>query len=108
MGCVDEEKGDNAYKCAGMKAVIFVPDCCERGRIVADKAKLPMGVRAELDKYLCGEMKPMDAVKEIVQLCKRADGRKTVFGWTLIVEGCVWEDVEDVVSEVGGDIVYMR
>jgi hypothetical protein len=91
-----------------MKAVIFVPDCCERGRVVADKAKLSVGVRAELDKYLCGEVKPMDAVKEIVQLCKKANGRRFMFGWTLVVEDCVWEDVEDVVNAVGGDIVYMR
>ncbi|MFZ8857897.1 MAG: hypothetical protein ACO2O1_06620 [Candidatus Caldarchaeales archaeon] len=91
-----------------MKAVVFVPDCCSRGRVVADKAKLSVGVRAELDRYLCGELKPMDAVKEVVQLCKKADGRKAVFGWTLIVEGCVWGDVEDVVYAVGGDIVYMR
>jgi len=91
-----------------MRAVIFVPDCCERGRVVADKAKLSMGIRAELDKHLCGEVKPMDAVKEVVQLCKKADGRRFMFGWTLVVENCVWEDVEDVVSAVGGDVVYVR
>jgi len=91
-----------------MRAVIFVPDCCERGRIFADKVKMSVGVRAELDKYLCGELKPMDAVKEIAQLCKKADGRRFMFGWTLVVESCVWEDVEDVVSAVGGDVVYVR
>ena len=91
-----------------MKAVIFVPDCCERGRIVADKVKLSMGSRAELDKYLCGDLKPMDAVKEVVQLCKKANGRRFMFGWTLVVEGCVWEDVEEVVNVVSGDVVYMR
>ena len=35
-----------------MKAVVFVPDCCSRGQIVADRVKLSMGARAELDKYL--------------------------------------------------------
>jgi hypothetical protein len=91
-----------------MRAVVFVPDCCERGQFVADKAKLSVGVRAELDRYLCGEVKAMDAVKEIVQLCRKVDGRRFMFGWTLIVEGCKWEDVEEVVSMVGGDVVYMR
>jgi hypothetical protein len=91
-----------------MKAVVFVPDCCERGRVVADKAKLSVGVRAELDRYLCGSVNPDVAVREVVQLCRKANGRRFMFGWTLIVEGCKWEDVEEVVGEVGGDVVYMR
>jgi hypothetical protein len=48
------------------------------------------------------------AIREIAQLCKKVDGRKAMFGWTLIVEGCEWDDVEDVVAEAGGDVVYMR
>ncbi len=91
-----------------MKAVIFIPDCCGRAKLVADEARLSINVRALLDRYLCGKINPDDAVKEIVQLCKRADGRRMLFGWTLIVEGCRWVDVEEVVSYVGGDIVYMR
>jgi hypothetical protein len=74
---------------------------------VADLLKLSVNVRTELDRYLCGEVYPDDAIKEVVQLCKRVDGRKAMFGWTLIVEDCEWDDVEDVVAEVGGDIVYM-
>jgi hypothetical protein len=91
-----------------MRAVIFIPTCCERVRFVADLLKLSMAARAELDKYLCGEISPQDAVKEIVQLCKKVDGRKSMFGWTLVVQDCNWVEVEEVVSRVGGDIVYMR
>ena len=91
-----------------MKAVVFIPDCCGRARLMADAAKLGAGVRAVLDSYMCGKTYPDDAVKEVVQLCKKADGRRTVFGWTLIVSDCEWEDLEDVVAEAGGDVVYMR
>jgi hypothetical protein len=90
-----------------MRAVIFVPDCCGRVKMAADVLKLPMGVRMKLDDHMCGKMYPEDAVKEIVQLCKKADGRRLWFGWTLIVESCEWSGVEEVVMEAGGDIVYM-
>ena len=91
-----------------MKAVIFVPDCCGRAKLVADLLKLPVGVKMKLDDYMCGKIYPEDAVKEIVQLCRKADGRRFMFGWTLIVEDCEWDDVEDITSEVGGDVVYVR
>jgi hypothetical protein len=90
-----------------MRAAIFIPDCCGRARVAADAARLPVGVRAELDKYLCGEVRPMDAVKEVAQLCRKVDGRRSMFGWTLVVSDCRWEEVEDVVVKVGGDMVYM-
>jgi predicted RNA-binding protein with TRAM domain len=67
-----------------------------------------MNVRMVFDSYMCGKVNVDVAIREIAQLCKKVDGRKAVFGWTLIVEGCEWDDVEDVVAEVGGDIVYMR
>jgi len=91
-----------------MRAVIFVPDCCGRARLVADLLKLSVGARAVLDRYMCGGISPEDAVKEIVQLCRKADGRRAMFGWTLVVEDCEWDDVENITSEAGGDIVYMR
>jgi hypothetical protein len=91
-----------------MKAAVFIPDCCSRARLAADAAKLPVSVRAVLDKYCCGEVGAFEAVKEIAQLCKKADGRRSMFGWTLIVQDCKWEEVEEVVYRVGGDIVYMR
>jgi hypothetical protein len=91
-----------------MKAAIFIPSCCERARLVADLLKLSVNIKATLDSYLCGRVYPDDAIKEVEQLCKKVDGRKAMFGWTLIVEDCEWDDVEDVVAEAGGDIVYMR
>jgi len=91
-----------------MRAVVFVPDCCGRARIVADLLKLSMSAKTVVDSYMCGKIYPEDAVKEIVQLCRKADGRRAVFGWTLFVEDCEWEDVEDVVAEAGGDVVYVR
>jgi hypothetical protein len=91
-----------------MKAVVFIPDCCGRAKLVADSLKLSVAVRAGLDKYLCGELRPFDAVKEVAQLCKKVDGRRAMFGWTLIVRDCDWVEVEEVVSKAGGDIVYMR
>ena len=91
-----------------MRAVVFIPDCCERARLMADAIKLGAGLRAALDSYMCGKISPTDAIKEVTQLCKKADGRKAMFGWTLIVEDCEWDDVEDVVAEAGGDVVYMR
>jgi hypothetical protein len=91
-----------------MRAAVFVPDCCGRAKLVADVLKLPMSVRTALDSYLCGKVNVDVAIREIVQLCRRADGRKSAFGWTLVVEDCEWDDVEDVVAEVGGDVVYMR
>ncbi len=108
MGFADEEEGDNAYKRAGMKAVIFIPDCCGRARVAADVAKLSTNVRMVLDRYCCGEVDPFTAVKEIASMCKKVDGRKALFGWTLVVQNCEWEEVEDVVARVGGDIVYTR
>jgi len=91
-----------------MKAVVFIPDCCGRARVMADVLKLGTSFRAALDSYMCGKTYPEDAIKEIEQLCKKVDGRKAIFGWTLVVQDCEWDDVEDVVSEAGGDIVYMR
>jgi len=91
-----------------MRAVVFIPDCCGRGRLAADSIKLSVGARAVLDRYLCGSVDSDTAIKEIVQLCRRADGRRAMFGWTLIVEGCEWDSLEDVVAEAGGDVVYMR
>jgi hypothetical protein len=91
-----------------MRAVVFIPDCCGRAKLVADLIKLPVGAKAMLDKHLCGNVDPNTAIKEVVRLCKRADGRRAMFGWTLIVEDCKWEDVEDIVAEAGGDVVYMR
>jgi hypothetical protein len=91
-----------------MRAVVFIPDCCGRGRLVADLLKLSVGMRAALDSYLCGKVDPDVAIREVAQLCRKADGRRAMFGWTLIVEDCEWEDVEDVVAEAGGDVVYMR
>jgi hypothetical protein len=91
-----------------MKAVVFIPDCCGRAKLVADLLKLPMNIRMAFDSHMCGKIYPEDAIKEIVQMCRRADGRKMMFGWTLMVEDCEWDDVEDVVAEVGGDVVYMR
>jgi hypothetical protein len=90
-----------------MKAVVFIPDCCSRARLAADVARLSVNVRTALDNYLCGKMYPNDAVKEIAHLCRKVEGRKSMFGWTLIVQDCEWDDVEDVVAEAGGDIVYM-
>ena len=91
-----------------MKAVIFIPDCCGRAKLVADLLKLPVNVMAVLDRYLCGNVDADTAVKEVVQLCRRADGRRAMYGWILIVEDCKWGDVEDIISEAGGDVVYMR
>jgi len=91
-----------------MRAVVFIPDCCGRAKLIADVLKLPMGVKMKLDDYMCGTIEPDIAVKEIAQLCKKVDGRRAIFGWTLIAEDCKWDDVEDVVAEVGGDVVYMR
>jgi hypothetical protein len=91
-----------------MRAVVFVPDCCGRAKLIADLLKLPMSMKMKLDSYMCGKIYPEDAVKEIVQLCRKADGRRFMFGWTLIVEDCEWDDVEDITSEVGGDVVYVR
>jgi hypothetical protein len=91
-----------------MKAVVFIPDCCGRAKLIADLLKLSMSVKMKLDDYMCGKIYPEDAVKEVAQLCRKADGRRFIFGWTLVVDDCEWEDVEDVVAEVGGDIVYMR
>jgi hypothetical protein len=91
-----------------MRAVVFIPDCCGRGRLVAEEGRFAMGVKALLDKYLCGELHPHDAIKEIVKLCKKVDGRRAMFGWTLVVGECLWEEVEEVVSRAGGDIVYMK
>jgi hypothetical protein len=91
-----------------MRAVVFIPDCCGRGRLAADSIKLPMNVRAVLDKYLCGSVDSDMAIKEIVELCRKSNGHRFMFGWTLIVEDCEWDDVEDVVAEAGGDVVYMR
>jgi len=91
-----------------MRAVIFIPDCCERAKLVADIIKLPVNVRVSLDSYLCGKIRVDDAIKEIEQQCKRANGRRAMFGWTLVVEDCEWDDVENVVAEAGGDVVYMR
>jgi hypothetical protein len=91
-----------------MRAVVFIPDCCGRAKLVADMFKLGVELRAAFDSYLCGKMYPEDVIKEIVQLCKKVDGRRMMFGWTLIVENCEWEDLEDVVAEAGGDVVYMR
>jgi hypothetical protein len=89
-----------------MKAVVFIPDCCSRARLAADAAKLSMSVRAVLDRYCCGEIDASTAIKEIVQLCRKADGRKALLGWTLMVQDCDWVEVEEVVRRVGGDIVY--
>ncbi|MCR6669504.1 MAG: hypothetical protein NDF51_05850 [archaeon YNP-WB-040] len=75
---------------------------------MADVLKLPMGVRTALDSYMCGKIDPDTTIREVVQLCKKADGRRAMFGWTLIVEDCEWDDVEDVVAEAGGDVVYAR
>jgi hypothetical protein len=91
-----------------MRAVVFIPTCCERGRLVAEEGRLSMNVRALLDKYLCHEIRPFDAVNEIAQLCEKVDGRKSMFGWTLVVQSCNWVEVEEVVARAGGDIVYMR
>ena len=90
-----------------MKAVVFVPDCCGRAKLIADLLKLSMNVRAALDRYLCGKVDPDTAVREIVQMCRKVDGRRAVFGWTLFVEDCEWEDVGEVVAEAGGDVVYV-
>jgi len=91
-----------------MRAVVFIPDCCGRARVMADVLKLGMNFRAVLDSYMCGKIGPDAAVKEVVQLCKKADGRRAMFGWTLFVQDCEWEDLEDVVAEAGGDVVYVR
>jgi hypothetical protein len=91
-----------------MRAAVFIPDCCSRVRLAADEAKLSVSVRMVLDRYCCGEIDASEAIKEIGQLCKKVDGRKTLFGWTLMVRDCNWVEVEEVVSRVGGDIVYMR
>lgn len=87
---------------------MFIPDCCGRAKVMADALKLGTNLRAALDSYMCGKTYPEDAIKEISQLCKKADGRKMLFGWTLVVQDCEWDDLEDVVSEAGGDVVYMR
>jgi hypothetical protein len=89
-----------------MRAVVFVPDCCGRAKLIADVLKLPMGVKMKLDDYMCGKIDPDTAVREVAQLCKKADGRRAMFGWTLIVEDCEWDELEDVVAEAGGDIIY--
>jgi hypothetical protein len=89
-----------------MKAVIFIPDCCSRAKLLAETLKLPMSVKMKLDEYMCGRMSADDAVREIVKMCRKADGRRALFGWTLVVHDCSWEEVEEVVAEVGGDIVY--
>jgi hypothetical protein len=107
LGYVDEEEGHNDLECVDMKAVVFIPDCCGRAKLVADLLKLSVNVRTALDSYLCGKVNPDVAVREIAQLCRRVNGRRSMFGWTLIVEGCEWDDLEDVVAEAGGDIVYM-
>jgi hypothetical protein len=91
-----------------MKAVVFIPDCCGRAKLIADLLKLSMSVKMKLDDYMCGKIYPEDAIKEVAQLCRRADGRRAMFGWTLIVEDCEWDEVEGIIIEVGGDIVYMR
>jgi hypothetical protein len=91
-----------------MKAVIFIPDCCGRARLIADLLKLSMSVKTKLDDYMCGKIYLEDAVKEVAQLCRKADGRRTMFGWTLVVEDCEWDDIENITSEAGGDVVYMR
>jgi hypothetical protein len=90
-----------------MRAVVFIPDCCSRARLVADMFRLGVGLRTALDSHLCGKIYPQDAIKEIAQLCRKTEGRKSMFGWTLIVRDCEWDDVEDVVAEAGGDIVYV-
>jgi poly(A) polymerase Pap1 len=90
-----------------MRAVIFLPVCCEKARLAADLLRLSTNVRMVLDNYLCGKVDVDVAVKEIVQLCRKADGRRSQFGWTLTVQDCEWDDVEDVVAEVGGDVVYV-
>jgi hypothetical protein len=91
-----------------MRAVVFIPDCCGRAKIFADELKLSMGMKAKLDSYMCGKIDADTAIREVVQLCRKADGRRMMFGWTLIVENCVWEGLEDVVVEAGGDVIYMR
>ena len=75
---------------------------------MADVLKLGMNFRAVLDNYMCGKIDPETAIKEVAQLCKKADGRRAMFGWTLFVSDCEWEDLEDVVAEAGGDVVYVR
>ena len=79
-----------------MRAVIFIPDCCGRAKFMADELKLGAGFRTVLDRYLCGRIGPDAAVREVAQLCKKADGRRAMFGWTLIVEDCEWDELEDV------------
>jgi hypothetical protein len=91
-----------------MRAVVFIPDCCGRAKLIADLLKLPMSVKMKLDDYMCGKLYPEDAIKEVAQLCRKADGRRAMFGWTLVVEDCEWGDVENIISEAGGDVVYMR
>jgi hypothetical protein len=91
-----------------MRAVVFIPDCCGRARVAADVLKLSVGVKAKLDDYMCGKIDPDSAIKEVVQLCRKADGRRMMFGWTLIVQDCKWDELEEVVAEAGGDVVYMR
>ena len=91
-----------------MKAVVFIPDCCSRARAAADVLKLPVSARAVLDEYCCGEVDAYTAVKEVTKLCRRGDGRKALFGWTLVVQDCDWRELEEIVRRAGGDIVYMR
>ena len=91
-----------------MRAVVFIPDCCGRARIAADLLKLPMSAKAVVDRHLCGNVDPDMAIKEIAQLCRKSNGHRFMFGWTLIVEDCEWDDVENITSEVGGDVVYVR
>jgi hypothetical protein len=90
-----------------MRAVVFIPDCCGRAKIFADELKLSMGMKAKLDSYMCGKIDADTAIREVAQLCRKADGRKAMFGWTLVVRDCRWDAVEDVVAEAGGDIVYV-
>jgi len=89
-----------------MRAVVVVPTCCMRARIALSKIR-DVRIMAELDRWLCGEIDERVAVEEIARICRKVNGRMSMYAWTFIVEGCNWEELEEVVAEVGGDVVYV-
>jgi len=87
-----------------MRAVVVVPTCCMRARFAGIR---DVRVMAELDRWLCGEIDERVAVEEIARLCRRVNGRMSMYAWTFVVEDCDWEELEEVAAEVGGDVVYV-
>ena len=89
-----------------MRAVVVIPICCMRARVALSRIR-DVRVMVEIDKFLCGEIDERVAIEEVVRICKKANGRMSQFAWTIVVEECNWEELEEVVAEVGGDVVYV-